>query len=92
MAVRPVSAACKWVKSKEDERFLEMKRKTERIFVRVIWIILFTMTSVELFHIFFTHAPFPVSQVLVQIGAWLFALAALAGIISLIFALRKSDR
>ncbi len=38
----------------------KMKTKTTGIFLRVCWIILFTLTSVELFIIFFTHSPFPV--------------------------------
>lgn len=76
---------------KRKEGLLEMKRKHTGIFLRVCWIILFTMTSIECFHIFLSHSPFPISLIIVLVGAWLFALAALLGLISLIFSLRRPD-
>jgi hypothetical protein len=69
-----------------------MKRNKTVIFLRVIWVVLFMMTSIELFHIFLTHSPFPVSLILVQIGAWFFAICTLVSIIYLILYLRKTDR
>ena len=69
-----------------------MKRMTSALFLKICGIILCTLTSTELFYIYFTHSPFPVSPVLVLIGAWFFAVAALASILRLILALRKPDR